>query len=88
MTWLLLCRMQLCQSICNVLSRCFLHSQKLVILSEPVKDKEHDGWSRIVVRRIRNMMGGAEIVVRKTLICSPELTCTTSKNTSVAGISI
>ena len=28
--------------------------------------------------------GGAKIVVRKT--CSPELTCMTSKNTSLAGI--
>ena len=42
-----------------------------MILTEPVKDKEH---------------GGAKMVVRKTLICSPELTCTISKNTSVAGI--
>ena len=42
-----------------------------MILTEPVKDKEH---------------GGAEMVVRKSLICSPELTCTISKNTSVAGI--
>ena len=54
-----------------VLSRCFLLIQKLVILTDPVKDKEH---------------GGAKIVVRKTLICSPELTCTISKNTSAAGI--
>ena len=36
-----------------------------------MKDKEH---------------GGAVIIVRKTLICSPEVTCTTSKNISVAGV--
>ena len=36
-----------------------------------MKDKEH---------------GGAEIVVRKTLICSPEVTCTTSRNISIAGV--
>ena len=53
-----------------VLSGCFLLSQKLVTLDEPVKDKEHFG---------------AKIVVRKTLICSPELKGTTPKNTSVAG---
>ena len=40
-------------------------------LTDPVKDKEH---------------GGAEIVIRKTLICSAELICMTSKNTYIAGI--
>ena len=46
-------------------------SLKLEILTDPVKDKEH---------------AGAVIVVRKTLICSPEFTCTISKNKSVAGV--
>ena len=36
-----------------------------------MKDKEH---------------GGAVIVVRKTLICSPKVTCTTSRNISVAAV--
>ena len=35
-----------------------------------MKDKEH---------------GGA-VIVRKTLICSPKVTCTTSRNISVAGV--
>ena len=48
-----------------------LVSLKLEILTEPVKGREH---------------AGAAIVVRKTLICSPELTCTVSKNMSVAGV--
>ena len=69
------------QSICKVLSRYFLLSRKLVILTDPAKDKEHAG-AEIVVR---NLHAGAEIVVRKTLICSTELTCTISKNTSIAG---
>ena len=30
--------------------------------------------------------GGAVIIVRKTLICSPEATCTTSRNISIAGV--
>ena len=38
---------------------------------DPVMDREH---------------AGAVIVVRKTLICSPEFTCTISKNKSVAGV--
>ena len=46
-------------------------SQKFEILTDPVKDREH---------------AEAAIVVRKTLICSLELTCTTSKNMSVAGV--
>ena len=53
------------------MSKCFLVSRKLEILTDPVKDREHTG---------------AAIVVRKTLICSPELTCTTSKNMSVAQV--
>ena len=36
-----------------------------------MKDKEHDG---------------TVIIVRKTLICSPEVTCTTSKKISVAWV--
>ena len=36
-----------------------------------MKDKEH---------------GGAVNIVRKTLICSPKVTCTTSRNMSVAGV--
>ena len=36
-----------------------------------MKDKEH---------------GGAVIIVRKTLICSPKVTCTTSRNISIAGV--
>ena len=55
----------------SVVSKFFLVSHKLEILTDPVKDREH---------------AGAAIVVRKTLICSPELTCTPSKNISVAGI--
>ena len=31
-------------------------------------------------------MLGAVIVVKKTLICSPEFTCTISKNKSIAGV--
>ena len=46
-------------------------SQKLEILTDPVKDREH---------------ARAAIVFRKTLICSPELTCTSSRNMSVAGV--
>ena len=57
--------------MCNIVSKFFLMSQKLAILTDPVNDREH---------------AGAAIVVRKTLICSPELTCTMSKNISVAGI--
>ena len=52
-------------------SKFFLVSQKLEILTDPVKDREH---------------AGAAIVVRKTLIYSPELTCTTFKNMSIAGV--
>ena len=55
----------------KVVKRFFLESLKLEILTDPVKDREH---------------AGAVIVVRKTLICSPEFTCTTSKNKSVAGV--
>ena len=36
-----------------------------------MKDKEH---------------GGAVIIVRKTLICSPKVMCTTSRNISIAGV--
>ena len=55
----------------KVVKRFFLESLKLEILTDPVKDREH---------------AGAVIVVRKTLICSPELTCTISKKISVAGV--
>ena len=55
----------------KVVKRFFLESLKLEIFTDPVKDREH---------------AGAVIVVRKTLICSPEFTCTTSKNKSVAGV--
>ena len=55
----------------KVVKRFFLESLKLEIFTDPVKDKEH---------------AGAVIVVRKTLICSPEFTCTISKNKSVAGV--
>ena len=55
----------------KVVKRFFLESLKLEILKDPVKDKEH---------------AGAVIVERKTLICSPEFTCTISKNKSVAGV--
>ena len=58
-------------SIFKVVSRCFLLILKFTIRTEPVKDKEH---------------GGALIVVRKTLICSPKVTCITSRNISVAGV--
>ena len=44
---------------------------KLEILTDPVKDREHVG---------------VVIVVRKTQICSPEFTCTMSKNKSIAGV--
>ena len=49
----------------SAMSKFFLMSQKFEILTDPVKDREH---------------AGAAIVVRKTLICSPELTCTASKS--------
>ena len=55
----------------NVVSKFFLVSLKLEILTDPVNDREH---------------AGAAIVVKKTLICSPEFTCTIFKNKSVAGI--
>ena len=55
----------------NVVSKFFFESLKLEILTDPVKDREH---------------AGAVIVVRKTLICSPDFTCTMSKNKSVAGV--
>ena len=55
----------------NVVSKFFLVSPTLAIFTDPVKDRVH---------------AGAAIFVRKTLICSPELTCTISKNISVAGI--
>ena len=40
-------------------------------MTDPVKDREH---------------AGAVIVVKKSLICSPEFTCTISKNKSVARV--
>ena len=45
----------------SVVNKFFLVSLKLEILTDPVKDRDH---------------AGAAIVVRKTLICSPEFTCT------------
>ena len=57
--------------IYRVVRRFFLESLKLEILTDPVKDREH---------------AGAVIVVRKTLICSPEFTCTISKNKYVARV--
>ena len=55
----------------SVVSKFFLVSLKLEILTDPVKDREH---------------AGAAIVVRKTLISSPEFICTIATNKSVAGI--
>ena len=53
------------------MSKLLLVSLKLEILTDPVKDGEH---------------AGAASIVSKTLICSPEFTCTMSKNKSVAGV--